>query len=57
MTIQNIQTHALARRPTTNFEAAMSWLFATIVRWRAARRAAHLGRIQRIVSKGLSAIE
>ena len=35
----------------------MSWLLAFITRWRAARRAAHLIRIQRIVSRGLSAID
>ena len=32
----------------------MTWLLAFITRWRAARRAAHLIRIQRTVSKGLS---
>jgi hypothetical protein len=57
MTIQNVQTYPLRRRPTTNFEVAMPWFLASLGRWRAARRAAHLERIQKIVSKGLSAIE
>jgi hypothetical protein len=35
----------------------MSWLLAFITRRRAARRAARLIRIQRIVSKGIAAIE
>jgi hypothetical protein len=35
----------------------MSWLLALIAKWRAARRAAHLIRIQQTLSKGLSAIE
>jgi hypothetical protein len=37
--------------------AAMSWLLAFIAKWRAARRAAHLIRIQRITRRGLSAID
>jgi hypothetical protein len=35
----------------------MSWLREFITRWRATRRAARLIRIQRIVSKGIVAIE
>ena len=57
MTIQSVQTYPLRRRPTTNFEAAMSWFLASLGRWRAGTRAAYLERIQKIVSKGLSAIE
>jgi hypothetical protein len=34
-----------------------SWLLASIVAWRAARRAARMRHIQRFFDKGLSAIE
>jgi hypothetical protein len=37
--------------------ASMSWLLAFIAKWRAARSADRLRRVQDIVNKGLSAIE
>ena len=37
--------------------ALMPTLLVFITRWREARRAAHLARIERILSKGLSAME
>jgi len=47
----------LARRLAQHDEAAMSRLLGFIARWRIARRAARLRRIQQIARKGLSAIE
>jgi hypothetical protein len=38
-------------------EATLSWLLALLDRWRAARRAARLRRIQHIIARGISAIE
>ena len=50
-------THALRQGLVPHDEAAMPRLFTFIARWRAARRAVHLRRIQAIAAKGLSTIE